>query len=92
MTESELLVCVDVDDSDGAEALVRLASAVERDWLPAQQLREEFETQFDPLRERVVARKRRLIGDLVISESESKLPPEVDPAKSGAGSSRRDSI
>ena len=81
VTENELFVCVDVDDSDGAEALVRLASAVERDWLPAEQLRDEFETQFDPLRERVVARKRRLIGDLVISESESKLPPEVDPGE-----------
>ncbi len=39
---AELFVCVDVDAA-GSEATVRQASAVERDWLDAQHIRQSDE-------------------------------------------------
>jgi ATP-dependent helicase HrpB len=69
---------VEIDDSGEAEALVRLASAVRREWLPSDQLREDVEVQFDAQREKIVAWKRVRIGDLVIDETETKIPADVD--------------
>ena len=58
--EAELFVCVSLDDRSGprSEALVRIASAVERDWLPPERLREATVLEFDEERERVVAHRR----------------------------------
>ncbi len=64
----ELFVCVDVE-AGGAESLVRLASGVERAWLPAASLREDETLAFDAESERVVARKRLLFEDLVLEET-----------------------
>ena len=70
--EAELFVCVSLDDRSGprSEALVRIASAVERDWLPAERLREETVLEFDEERERVGAHRRVLFDDLILDDKE----------------------
>jgi ATP-dependent helicase HrpB len=78
VTEAELFVCVDLDAGPGgagSEALVRLASAVEPEWLPAEWLGEATEVEFDPARERVVARRRTRYRDLVLAEREVSPDP-----------------
>ena len=78
VTAGELFVCVEIDDSAGSEAGVRLASTVQRDWLPEELIWEDIDVQFDSERERVVAWKRVRIGDLVIAETEANIPRDVD--------------
>ena len=70
--EAELFVCVSLDDRSGprSEALVRIASAVEREWLPPERLREATVLEFDEERERVVAHRRTCFGDLVLDDKE----------------------
>src|SRR5207244_8857530 len=57
VTAPELFVCVDVDASK-KESLVRQASAVQRDWLPRDQVSAAIEVTFDAETERVTARRR----------------------------------
>lgn len=73
VVEPELFIGVDVDGA-GAEALVRQASAVERDWLTAELLRTTIEVDFDPQVERVQARRRVRYEDLLLEESVAALP------------------
>ncbi|MEO8278015.1 MAG: ATP-dependent helicase C-terminal domain-containing protein, partial [Thermoanaerobaculia bacterium] len=74
--EAELFVCVSLDDRSGprSEALVRIASAVERDWLPAELLREATVLEFDEARERLVAHRRTQLDDLVLDDKEVPIP------------------
>ena len=67
--EGELFVALELDGGRG-EARVRQASRVERDWVDGGQVRREVQAVFDPDRERVVWRRRELLGALVLSESE----------------------
>ena len=67
VTGSELFLCIDVDAGQ-TEAIVRQASAVDRDWLPADQLRTADEVFFHPTQKAVVARRRTYWLDLVIEE------------------------
>lgn len=71
--DDELWVCLDVQDT-GAEALVRVASAVERAWLPADFLKEEITLDFDEAQERLYARRRLLWQDLVLEEAPAPVP------------------
>jgi ATP-dependent helicase HrpB len=76
-----LFLAVDVDDSTG-EAAVRLASAVERDWLDLEPLATANRSTADellyhPSRRQVEARRRTLWMDLVIDETPV---PIADPA------------
>lgn len=73
VSDAELFVCVDVE-AGGAESLVRQASAIERQWLPASHVRVEVQVEFDPLQEKVVARKRTLFETLVLDEGNAALP------------------
>jgi ATP-dependent helicase HrpB len=73
VTDGELFVCVDIDAGQ-TESLVRMASRVERDWLPSDQIVEKVEVYFDEKSERVVSRRRVRIEDLVLEERESPLP------------------
>jgi ATP-dependent helicase HrpB len=73
VTEPELFVCIAVDAGQG-ETLVRQASAVQRDWLPAHQVSASVEVAFDPDAERVVARRRLRFDDLVLEETPAALP------------------
>jgi ATP-dependent helicase HrpB len=68
--DPELFLCLDIASGTPSEALVRLASAVEPEWLPPDLLRTEVELAFDEARERVIAWKRTRYEDLVISEAE----------------------
>ena len=75
-----LFVCVDVDAGRRgvhAEALVRLASAVPREWLPEGRVTRGIEVAFDPALERVVAVRRTRFDDLALDERIEGAP---DPA------------
>jgi ATP-dependent helicase HrpB len=67
VTDAPLFLCVDVDAGQ-TEAIVRQASAVDRNWLPAEQLRTVDEVFFHPTQKAVVARRRTYWDDLVIEE------------------------
>jgi ATP-dependent helicase HrpB len=73
VVEPELFLGIEMDAAT-TEALVRQASAVERDWLPAGLLRESVEIAFDTTSERVVARRRAYFDDLVLEEAPAPLP------------------
>jgi ATP-dependent helicase HrpB len=80
-----LFLAVDVDDASG-EAGVRLASAVERDWLDLDPLATANRSTVDellyhPSRRQVEARRRTLWMDLVIDETPV---PIADPAAAAA--------
>ncbi|HEX3529943.1 MAG TPA: ATP-dependent helicase HrpB, partial [Thermoanaerobaculia bacterium] len=68
--DAELFLCLDVGSGTASEALVRLASEIQPEWLPAERLRTAVELAFDETRERVIAWKRTRYEDLVISEAE----------------------
>jgi ATP-dependent helicase HrpB len=72
---SELFVCVEVD-AGRTEALVLQASAVEREWLPAESLAVATELEFDQETEQVVARRRLRYVDLVLEETRLALPDD----------------
>jgi ATP-dependent helicase HrpB len=76
VTDSELFLCIDVDAA-GTEAVVRQASAVQRDWLPAERLRIAVEVAFDPDTERVTARRMLYYEDLLLEETPA-APPDDD--------------
>ena len=73
VTEPELFVCVDVD-AGRVETLVRQASAVRRDWLPAEKLSTSTEVAFDLATERLMAWRRLRYEDLVVEETPASLP------------------
>lgn len=66
--EAMLYLAINVDRG-GAEAVVRWASAVDRDWLPHDHRRVEVQTEFDPKQQRVVARRREFYDDLLIEQT-----------------------
>lgn len=69
----QLFLCVDVD-AGSTEALVRQASVVEPEWLPAGSVRQTTEVFFHPSQKGVVARQRTYYEDLLLSESPTALP------------------
>ncbi len=73
---AELFVCVDVDAGQ-KETLVRQASAVRRDWLPAAQVRVGVEIHFDLDAERVTAFRRLRFDDLILEETPA-APPSAE--------------
>jgi ATP-dependent helicase HrpB len=72
--DAELFLCIDVDDKS-ANATVRMASAVEREWLPEEQLRREDALFFHPTQKQVVARRRVYWDDLIVSETPIPVTP-----------------
>jgi ATP-dependent helicase HrpB len=83
LADEELYVCVDVDAGAG-EALVRQASAVDRAWLPTEQLVTSTIVEFDEATGKVVARKRLQFDTLVLEESQAALPGEEEVAQAFA--------
>ncbi|HSP95726.1 MAG TPA: ATP-dependent helicase HrpB [Candidatus Dormibacteraeota bacterium] len=90
---AELFVAVDLDAGAGADARVRIASAVERAWLAElfpDALHRQDVVAFDDDQQRVVRRERQLFHDLVLGE---RVSPDVDRATAGAAlaaAARRD--
>jgi ATP-dependent helicase HrpB len=80
VTDAELFVCVDVDAGE-RESVVRLASAVKREWLPAEMLTSRIEVNFDETTERVTARKVLRFEDLLIEETPAALPDDEEVAR-----------
>jgi len=80
VSESELFLCIDVDAGQ-TEVLVRQASAVRRDWLPADQVRLSVEVLFDEAAEKVIARRRLSFADLVVEETPAAIPDEEQAAR-----------
>jgi ATP-dependent helicase HrpB len=70
VTDAELFCCVELD-AGKSEALVRQASAVEREWLDPSALRTESRCGLDERSGRVVALRRTLFADLVLDEVET---------------------
>ena len=78
--EAELFVAVDLERGRGPEAHVRVACAIERDWL-APAVRETRELVFDSGRRRVVESARTCCHDLVLAEI---VRTDVDRSAAGA--------
>ena len=72
VTEAELFVAIQVTAGfrRGDEDLVRMASAVEREWVDGGEVRVETAPVFDPRQRRVVGRRREMLGPLVLAESD----------------------
>jgi len=76
--EAEFFVCAEIEEKGTSEALVRLASAVDPAWLTPTLQSTSTEVEFDSDRQRMVAWRRTRFADLVISESQTALPADVD--------------
>ena len=77
--KSPLFLCVDIDGA-GTDALVRQASEVQPEWLPASGLRRGDELFFHPGQKQVVARKRIAFDDLILEET----PTSITDSKAAA--------
>jgi len=78
--EPELFVCVDVDAA-GTDSLVRSASEVRREWLPAERIATRIEVLFDEPSERLIARKRTRYDDLILEEKDAHIADENEAAR-----------
>jgi ATP-dependent helicase HrpB len=77
VTRSSLFLAVDVDAGQ-QESLVRIASGVERDWLPREQITTGVETEIDESSGRLLAWKRMRFADLIVEESPTAVPEGVN--------------
>src|SRR5262249_21677676 len=78
--EAMLFVCVDVD-AGTEESLVRQASAVLRDWLPAEQVTVSTDVTVDPVSGRIACWKRTRFLDLLLEETQAALPEGEELAR-----------
>jgi ATP-dependent helicase HrpB len=79
VSDAELFVCVDLDAGkrvERAEAIVRLASAIAREWLAPSRVKTAVEIDFDEKRECVTATRRTTYDDLVLEEAQIVLPKD----------------
>ena len=93
LADEELYLCIDLDAA-GGEAWVRQASAVERAWLPPEQLRSETAVEFDEQSGKVIARKRVYFDTLLLEESQAALPgnDEIAAALAAAATYQLDRV
>jgi ATP-dependent helicase HrpB len=68
--DADLFLGLDLAPGPQSEDLVRLASEVQPEWLPAELLRTAIDVEFDDTRERVIAWKRTRYEDLTIAMAE----------------------
>ena len=78
--EAPLFVCVDLQEVGQSESLVRQASAIEREWLPAESITATVDVEYDPERKRIVAFRRTRYLDLVLDEAATNVPTDFDAA------------
>jgi ATP-dependent helicase HrpB len=90
--DAELFVAVEIDAASGADALVRCASEVRREWLPPERVRTTVDVEFDETAERVAAVRRTRFDELVLDEAPAALPDDgsVERLLAEAASSRLD--
>ncbi len=77
---AELFICLDVDAAS-SEALVRLASAVQPEWLSTEHLREVDERFYNPTTSAVITRRRVYWLDLLLSETPIATPADEQTAR-----------
>ena len=77
---AEFFLCIDVD-SQGEEARVRIASAVDESWLEPKLIRELDEPFFHPTRQAVVMRRRRYFADLLLNEHPIECRPTEETSR-----------
>lgn len=87
LTESDLLVCLDVDDQPG-EAVARMASGIERTDLDPELVEVSTTLEFDERAERITGRRRHSFKGLVIDEREIPAPLDDDAAAMLASAAR----
>jgi ATP-dependent RNA helicase HrpB len=76
VADGELFLAVEVEDRP-KEALVRLATSIQRDWLSGELVSADIELIFDDSVERVLARRRLRYLDLLLEESPA-TPNDAD--------------
>ncbi|MBS0208884.1 MAG: ATP-dependent helicase HrpB [Planctomycetes bacterium] len=81
VTRADMFVCVELQELGQSESVVRLASAIEPDWLPAEMLSTRTVARFDRERQTVVAFKQTCYGDLVIRETPTAVSDAVDSSQ-----------
>ena len=82
--DAELFVCLDLDAGkrgERAEALVRVASGVERAWLDPARVTTSIATHFDEEKQRVVATKLTKFDELVLDLVQAALPEGGEVAR-----------
>lgn len=77
--DAPFFAAVDLVDLNRAELNVRRASCIERSWLPESHIHTSIDAVFDGKREKVVAFKRIRFCDLILDETVSSMPPDIDP-------------
>jgi ATP-dependent helicase HrpB len=91
LADENLYLCIDVDGQT-TEALVRQASAINRDWLPAEWVSTVQRVDFDPATERITCLRQVTYDGLVLEEAQAGAPgdAEISQALVEAASSRLD--
>ena len=84
VSRSDLFLCLDVDAA-GTDALVRRATAIEREWLNGPNLRRGDELFFSPTANAVQARRRLYWLDLLLEESPAAIEDRTAAAAVLAG-------
>ncbi|MBL8816432.1 MAG: DEAD/DEAH box helicase [Planctomyces sp.] len=72
VAEPPLFLSIDIDDK-GANANVRLASVVDRTWLPPELIRTSEELFFHPSQHQIVARRCTWFADLCLEETPTSI-------------------
>jgi len=75
--QPDLFLCVDTDAGQG-EIFVRQASGIEKGWLPAEHIDVTTDVVFDPAQEKIVAHRRSRYFDLILDESVTTPPPNIN--------------
>ncbi|MCA8996890.1 MAG: ATP-dependent helicase HrpB [Planctomycetaceae bacterium] len=69
----EFFLGIEIDAGGSGDAIVRIASAIDRDWLPDSLLDEREELFFHPSQKQVMARHRSYYEDLLLSETPASI-------------------
>jgi len=81
VSDAELFVAVELLETGQSDATVRQASAIDKSWLPKSHLSTSIDVSYDREKEKVVASKCTRFCDLIIEETVSALPTDIDPGE-----------
>ncbi|MBX9685391.1 MAG: hypothetical protein K2X27_01740 [Candidatus Obscuribacterales bacterium] len=78
VNDADLFLAVELLESNQAEAMVRQASRIERDWLPQSLITTGTEVSYDSDKQKVIAFKRSRYYNLILEESVTSIPAGFD--------------